>query len=607
MTKRLLLTIGVAVALLVLAAPAMAWNGYREDYTTTDACAFCHSGIAGIPAVYAEWSDTGHANSGGRANRLPYGSSCGGCHSSNFDPSKIVPSPTATNATTGAVSWTGANAYPVLPQSDPSANAATSEAFVGCSNCHYGANVGSNQGADANDTAHNAPFGNLADAQICGQCHSRYSYSVMTHDVLPVPYLAVDAAGSPIPNPSPTTLLQPQYASGYKMLGEPTDWVPAGLATVLNVQFPGWTPTPNPAATTAVGLQAYWQVDGVDTMWQYRGHDGSANQYPDWLTEGHAESLEDLKTVMGPNPPARCLECHSADYRIAVEAGKPADEIPTGAEAKHGITCVGCHTPHVEGEAVGEWSANFRPQLRTDSQDTLCIECHNGEIPENTEASPGAEIHHPMKEMIEGYGAIDVAGFPSVHKDKCVQCHMAPTTTSPTGGNHTFTIIEPEVADKARVNPALLPTLAPTASPTPTPRMPYSSCSGANGCHTRSAGPNATFDRYGLYLQDTIEQRQAWTKARVLPPDDDPATATGTIWTALDVAAVNLGYADVDAAHAALVAIPAAQRTTAQKAFLAAFTVVRDSLRVTTHGVLTMTPVWAVSACDMAVLTIILE
>jgi hypothetical protein len=551
MTKRLLILIGVAVALLVLAVPAMAWNGYREDYTTTDACQLCHSGIAGIPDTYNQWVETGHANSGGRANRLPYGSSCGGCHSSNFDPSKIVPSPTATNATTGAVSWTGANAYPVAAQA--LGNAATSEAFVGCSSCHYGANVGGDAGADANDTAHNAPYANLADAQICGQCHSRYSYSVMTHDVLPVPYMSVDPAGSPIPNPNPTTLLQPQYASGYKMLGEPTAWVPAGLATVLNVQHPGWTPTPNPAATSPAGLQVYWQVDGVDTPWQYRGHDGSANQYADWAIEGHATALEGLKAVMGPNPPQRCLECHSADYRIAVESGKTP---PTGAEAKYGITCVGCHTPHDNGTAVGEWSEEFHPQLRTDSQKTLCVECHNGELPEGTEAAPGTEIHHPMKEMIDGYGAIDVSSFPSVHKDKCVQCHMPPTTTSPTGGNHTFQIIEPEVAAEAIPNPLV--------TNSPTPKMPYSSCSGANGCHTRqvrSEDGTMVAEPYGLYLQDTIEQRQEWTHARITE-----------IWALLDKVAVDNGYADAGAARDAFVEEPENTWTTTVRAYLSSFT-----------------------------------
>ena len=250
---------------------------------------------------------------------------------------------------------------------------------------------------------------------------------------------------------------------------------------------------------------------------------------------------------MGPNPPARCLECHSADYRIAVEAGKTP---PTGAEAKYGITCVGCHTPHDNGTAVGEWSEEFHPQLSTDSQKTLCVTCHNGEIPVNTEASPGAEIHHPMKEMIDGYGAIDVEAFPSVHKGKCVQCHMPPTTTSPTGGNHTFQIIEPEVASEAESTPRSSP------SGSPTPRMPYSSCSGAKGCHTRPNEP------YALYLQDTIEQRQEWTH--------EPGSHT--IHDELDAAAVRLGYADEAAARTALVAIPEADRTFGQTNFLKAYT-----------------------------------
>ena len=113
-----------------------------------------------------------------------------------------------------------------------------------------------------------APYANLANAEICGQCHSRYS---VRHDARPGRFCALHGGatptpGAPIPNPSPTSLLQPQYAMGYKMLGEPgTGWVPAGLSTVLNVQYPGWTPTPDPAATTAAGLQSYWQIDGVDT------------------------------------------------------------------------------------------------------------------------------------------------------------------------------------------------------------------------------------------------------------------------------------------------------------------------------------------------------
>src|SRR5450759_3293077 len=52
MAKRVLLVAIIVAAILVVAAPAMAFNGYRGDYTTSAACQSCHSGTAGIPSVY---------------------------------------------------------------------------------------------------------------------------------------------------------------------------------------------------------------------------------------------------------------------------------------------------------------------------------------------------------------------------------------------------------------------------------------------------------------------------------------------------------------------------------------------------------------------------
>ncbi len=461
MTKRLLITLGVAVALLVLAAPAMAFNGYRQTYTTSDYCSICHApGQPGsAPKVYNQWLETKHAEAGadGQALRLPYGSSCAGCHTSNFNPSAVIPTPTAT-AANGNVSWAAANGIPTEPQA--SGSAASSENFVGCSSCHYGAATGNapQYGNDPNDTAHMPfPNANLANAEVCGQCHSRYSYTATTIPVASVPYVKVTSVptpGTPIPNPSPTSLLQPQYAIGFPMLGMPVNgvWTSIPLSDFLKVPSPNVTPSPDPSATTAAGLMKYWQVNGVDTPWVINGHDGSAVQYVDWSggADKHNAALANLKAVMGSDPPASCLKCHSADYIIA-----PDNDKPTGAEAKYGITCVGCHTPHERGTAEGIWNKEFTPQLRTDSQKTLCVTCHNGEIPEGTQATPGTEIHHPMKEMIDGYGAIDVSAFPSVHKGKCVQCHMPPTTLSrgdiQLGANHTFDIIEP--ADATAVTP----------------------------------------------------------------------------------------------------------------------------------------------------------
>jgi hypothetical protein len=609
MTKRLFIVIAVAVALLALAAPAMAFNGYRADYTTSNACQPCHNGqFAGIPAVYDEWAETKHAEAGAddQALRLPYGSVCQGCHTANFDPAKVVPTPTATSST-GAVSWGAANGIPTEAQTV--GNAASSENFVGCSSCHYGMAIDGDFGSDANNTAHNAPKGLLANAEICGQCHSRYSYTTQTFAVSPIP----------TPTASQTTLIQPQMAlGGYPMLGAPaaspaTGWDPAPpLSDYLNVQSPGWSPTPDPAATSAgLGrLQTYWKdAEGADMMWQQLGHDGSAAQYPDWAIEGHANALTGLTSqpfwgFLDEATKKECLECHSADYRILEEAG----ENPTSADAMYGITCVGCHTPHENTTEGGAWDEEWTPQLRTGSAKTLCVECHNGELPEGTTAAPGDEIHHPMKEMMEGYGAIDVSSFPSVHKDKCVECHMPPTSISrgsvQLGGNHTFNIIEPEVALEASPIPVVTTSAVATASPSGTitttntvtwDSMPYSACS---TCHsnnngvratprpisTTTATPNPTAsplrvtvtinqtanqsawgnssggDR-ALWLQDTIEQRQTWTKAKI-----------EAIWAVLDAVAADNGYADAQAARDALVEQPSNTWTTTVRAFLSSFT-----------------------------------
>ena len=69
---------------------------------------------------------------------------------------------------------------------------------------------------------------------------------------------------------------------------------------------------------------------------------------------------------MGPNRPADCLRCHSTDY-----GSRPPTPSLRGAQAKYGVTCVGCHTPHDKGTAKGIWNPDFTPQLRTATED-LC-------------------------------------------------------------------------------------------------------------------------------------------------------------------------------------------------------------------------------------------
>jgi hypothetical protein len=536
----------IVAAILVVAAPALAFNGYREDFTLTSECQKCHDVGGMAPVVYPQWAETAHGvNPEGvpASQSMPYGSVCAGCHTSNFDPSKVVPTPVATTVlptptaatptpkpTATSITWAAANGLPV-PGS--TVEAAASEGDIGCSSCH------------SSQTAAHGSKGtaNLASAEICGQCHSRYSYTVDTYAVASVPAVKIGADGVAIPNPSKTTLIQPQMAIGLKTMGDAANgWTPQPLSEKLNVPFPGWTPTPT--ATSGAALQNYWKLDGVDTPWISSGHDGSAAQYIDWSggADLHSHALEQLKAVMGPNPPADCLRCHSTDYAIA-----PADAKPTGAQAKYGVTCVGCHTPHDKGTAQGIWNKDFTPQLRTDSQKALCVTCHTAELGANGVAKAGTTVHHAMKEMINGTGAIDVPqGSPSVHKGKCVQCHMPPTTLSrgekQLGANHTFKIITPAVA--AGVTPVTSSALTTT--------MPYSACT---TCHSRPG------DDAAMWLQDTITDRQ-----EAMHSWNDQVT------TALTSAAKRLGFKSTVAANTAINKIKPSKWSKGQKAFQKSFT-----------------------------------
>ena len=329
------------------------------------------------------------------------------------------------------------------------------------------------------------------------------------------------------------------------------------LSTKLNIPTPGWSPTPNPAATTAGfgRLQTYWtSLEGEVLPWAQVSHDGNAQQYSEWYgpADKHRFALENLKAVMGPNPPAECLECHSADYIIA-----PEDAKPTGAETKYGISCQGCHEPHERGTAKGAWSDEFTPQLRYDSAKALCASCHNASLGDKT-AKPGTTVHHPMTEMMNGTGGIGVPqGSPSVHKGKCVQCHMPPTTVSrgsvQLGANHTFKIIEPVTAVDVEPIPFRTTTPSPGATPVVSyTTMPFSACT---TCHSR---PN---DDAALYIQDTLDNRQ-----EAMHRWNDQVTV------ALTKAAKRLGFKSTAAANTAINKKPVKRWTKGQMTFQKAFT-----------------------------------
>jgi ribosomal protein L31 len=482
LTKRLALLGLLVAAFLVLAAPAMAFDGFRDDYTLTSTCATCHGegNPFSNPDVVTPWSETAHAMIGtveldpvtgeligGTANAEPIadGPSCAGCHSANYKPVAHVP-----------------DANGVYPWENTAGDDAFSEPFVGCSTCHWSQTTGS-------PTAHNVPDGNMANADICGQCHSRYSGSVEQYE---------NHDG---------TFSTRQYTLGdFNPLGAAPDWAPESITAYLNIATP----------ESPQSMVYYTDGGGELLPFSARGHEEGAQQYSEWAGEGHAMALDGFIETMGGRFPfmTGCLECHSGDYILT----EGTDDQPTIADAKYGVTCQVCHDPHTQSEQTSLWNEERNPQL-TAPREELCVECHNAEIPVGQTATPGTEVHHPMKEIMEGRGAIDVPqGSVSVHKDKCVNCHMVPTSydrngVPMTGANHVFGIIEPETAAESLSTANIGGIKRP---------LPNSSCS---ECHGRSSDPYAT------YLTGTIENRQAQMQAW-----------DAEVGAELEAAAVRLGH-----------------------------------------------------------------
>ena len=371
----------------------------------------------------------------------------------------------ATVATATNVAWGIMKTKPVL-QPQAVGDNPWSENNIGCSSCHYGANVTgalAQSGVDVNDTADTAPFGDMANADICGACHSRYSYTVDQFAVRTIENVKLDGTGAIIPNPSPTAAIQPQWRSATRCSVRRLRRLPRAGSRPLHWLSTSRTRSragrliPRRLPPVLAFCRPTGKSPGKDTLYQQTGHDGSATQYPMGPARVMRRALTALTSMpfwasMPEATKQECLECHSADFRIMKETGKAV----TSADVKYGITCVGCHAPHDAGTISGVWDEEFDAQLRNDKNlggngSNLCTECHNGESPNRLHRFAGRRSPSPdEKEMMDGYGAIDVQSFPSVHKGKCIQCHMAPTSYSrgsvQLGGNHTFTIIEPEVA-----------------------------------------------------------------------------------------------------------------------------------------------------------------
>lgn len=506
--SRALLSVAIAVAgLLVASDPASAFDGYRADFTPTATCAPCHDDTSRFPAAarpYEEWLATAHGAEVQTA-AIARGPGCAVCHVGNYDPAKHVP----------------AAAGGPYPSALTDGDDAFSETGVGCSACHV-----------EQVTTHAAADALLASPDVCGQCHARYSTTVATYPAWTWP------AGAPSPRPTEVRL---QGTLGdFNPVGSLGDrvWIePSPLARFLTVPAAG-----------APQLGRVWPSGQMASA-----HGEGAGQYSEWVREGHAGALEQLRAVgQAANP--RCLECHSTDFRLANEAEEPIDP---GA-ARYGVTCVGCHNPHERGAQSSVWNDGKNPQLIAARED-LCVECHNAGLGTRSDGTPGVaragrRLHHPVREMMDGTGAIGVTTTgPGVHKGACVQCHMPPTGYEHDGaigtaGNHLFAVITPEQAATTTLDFG-----AYGVRP-----MPYSACT---TCHSRPG------DAPARWLQDTITDRQAAMTSWI-----ERVTRT------LAAAARSFGYggtgdaAAVAAANAALNREPASKWTAKERAFQRAFT-----------------------------------
>lgn len=508
MTKRLVLVVLVMAAALVLAAPASAFDGARDGYQLVAQCGTCHdagSPLPDAPIIVPEWAGSAHSHVGdwttSTANQYPIrrGPSCAGCHSSNYDPRKQTPRDDGTAITHWDFALSGGDD-------------GFSEPYIGCGACHYYPAA----------TVHRVPYGDLANAEICGQCHNRYSRNLATFQPM---------ASSPSGIIPPALVAGTNTAAQYPVAYDPFT---TALADVIQ--------TSSPAAPLGGG----WWAGGQSN----KAHGEGAVQYAEWVQGGHSNALDGLRALGLPDVvAANCMECHSADYRIMEEAGKVP---PKQSEAKYGITCQACHAPHGGVETPATWNEERNAQLIM-PQDELCSSCHNGHLAAGNQAfEPGEEVHHPMDEVMNGRGAIGVPRMPSVHKDSCVECHMIPTGYEYNGepgtsANHRFAIVTPEEA-------ATQTTVTSTGVKT----MPNSSCS---TCHGRSGDPLAT------YLERTIDNRQAYIREQI-----------DLIWAELEAAAGRMGYkaappkSATEVAHGALADKGEAAWNESELAFMSAFT-----------------------------------
>ncbi|MCU0511968.1 MAG: hypothetical protein MUE40_05280 [Anaerolineae bacterium] len=195
---------------------------------------------------------------------------------------------------------------------------------------------------------------------------------------------------------------------------------------------------------TLVSDDLYTLVAPDDAVhWWATGHARQPNmQYNEWFGGAHDGALAALRDSDSARP--ECLTCHSSDYastealRARTAAGEREGDAPdalTLETAQYGVTCTGCHNPHLE-------NADHNSYLAAEPY-ALCTACHS-----DTDSSDG--LHHPIQQIYEGATIIDnVPGTPSSHftaedGPDCITCHMAAVPVeNATRASHTQRPIMP--------------------------------------------------------------------------------------------------------------------------------------------------------------------
>ena len=240
---------------------------------------------------------------------------------------------------------------------------------------------------------------------------------------------------------------------------------------------------------------AFAPAEDAATWWP-DGHARTYNQYPEWLTSGHARALETL--LESEQADDACLRCHTTlPDTTDPTPNDEEDAAPfTLADARYGVTCAACHNPHAAesqpkappsqdiffddsryippSHVVGAWARvvpaqmvrawqqvrDALPMLLQADPYTLCVRCHNSATPEGALMLMDGAPHHPVQEMFEGRTLVEqVAGVPSAHFQeaegpRCVTCHMPRTVQIGEfgrAGSHTMSPAMP--GDVAELEP----------------------------------------------------------------------------------------------------------------------------------------------------------